>query len=177
MGLFQVKNSNNFLNESNQKMYDIEKYKFSKNALEQHNKYRKEHQSNPLKLDNELHLHAQKHAEKLANEGREFHSNCKLKNEQIIGENIYSSENLFTGKDMTDKFYNDIEYYNIDNPKDYIKASRFTQLIWANTKLVGFGIAISQKNGKIYSVANYFPSGNYIGEYKNNVLEKKNKNS
>ena len=42
MGLFQVKNSNNFINESNQKMYDIEKYKYSKNALEKYNKYKKE---------------------------------------------------------------------------------------------------------------------------------------
>jgi uncharacterized protein YkwD len=172
MGCFQVKNSNDFINEFNHKNIEIEIYKFSKNALEQHNKYRKEHNTEPLELDNDLQIHAQKHAEKIANEGKEFHSNCKLKNGEIIGENIYSNGTLFTGKEMTDNFYNDIEYYNFNNPKDFINASRFTQLIWVNTKKVGFGIALSQKNGKIYSVANYYPSGNYIGEYEGNVNRK-----
>ena len=45
----------------------------------------------------------------------------------------------------------------------------FTQLIWKNTKEVGFGFN-HDNDGNLYVVANYYPCGNIKGQYKNNVL-------
>ena len=72
---------------------------------------------------------------------------------------------------MTNEFYNEINNYNFNKAQCEINASRFTQLIWKNSKEVGFGIAKS-KSGKFYCVANYYPPGNLLGEYKENVQEK-----
>ena len=72
---------------------------------------------------------------------------------------------------MTNEFYNEINNYNFNKAQCEINASRFTQLIWKNSKEVGFGIAKS-KSGKYYSVANYYPAGNSLGEYKENVQGK-----
>lgn len=45
----------------------------------------------------------------------------------------------------------------------------FTQVVWKDSKELGVGCT-KAKNGKIYVVANYYPPGNYIGCYVENVL-------
>ena len=44
----------------------------------------------------------------------------------------------------------------------------FTQIIWKDTKEVGFG-KCRDKGGNIYVVANYYPAGNVLGYFKYNV--------
>lgn len=44
----------------------------------------------------------------------------------------------------------------------------YTQLIWASSRKVGFGRAKSE-DGKWYGCAHYYPEGNIIGLFKNNV--------
>ena len=48
--------------------------------------------------------------------------------------------------------------------------NNFTQLIWKSTKFVGFGC--SNFNGKYCYVALYYPAGNILGEFTDNVFKK-----
>ena len=49
-------------------------------------------------------------------------------------------------------------------------SGHFTQVVWKDSKHLGVGKARSS-NGKIIVVANYDPPGNFIGQYKDNVLK------
>ena len=68
--------------------------------------------------------------------------------------------------------YKGIKNYDFnkgENNEKNDEINNFTQLIWKNTKEVGFGFSYDRK-GNFYVVANYFPSGNIEGQYQNNVL-------
>ena len=65
--------------------------------------------------------------------------------------------------------FNHYNFENINENKNNEEINNFTQLIWKNTKEVGFGYSIDKK-GNFYAVANYFPCGNIKGQYQNNVL-------
>ena len=47
----------------------------------------------------------------------------------------------------------------------------FTALVWKNSKKVGFGIAAAKDGDHylVYVTANYSPSGNYQGQFPQNV--------
>lgn len=74
---------------------------------------------------------------------------------------------------MADEFYREIVNYDFTKGECEPQAVRFTQLIWKKTKEVGFGIAKNEQTGKIYAVANYFPNGNGLGQFKDNVIQDK----
>ena len=46
----------------------------------------------------------------------------------------------------------------------------FTQVVWKTSKKLGIAKARSPKSGKTIVVANYEPAGNWVGQYKENVL-------
>ena len=141
---------------------------FCNEALQAHNNYRKKHHAEPLKLNKELCKIAQNYANYLANIGRLQHSDNTYHNKSM-GENIYScSGKEATGTSVTNSWYSEIKNYNYSG--DYSDGTgHFTQVVWKDTKEVGFGKSKGQ-NGKIFVVANYYPAGNVIGYFKPNVL-------
>ena len=184
MGCIQVKNNKHYKNNNNDnnknysKLIEIKEIKinidkFIKDAINQHNYYRKLFNSPSLTLNNDLIAYSQNFANEMSIKDNDSHSNCIWKDNLIIGESILSSNKFFTGKEMTNIFYDEMKYYDFDKSICETKASRFTQMIWKKTKEVGFGIAFSKKSGKYYAVANYYPTGNSLGEYKDNVEKKK----
>ena len=144
--------------------------KFHLEALDLHNKYRTKHHSPPLTLNKELCLIAKNYAEKLAqsNNKKIEYSFGKYKGNDM-GENIF----VFQGKEASTEsavntWYN--ESKNFDFNKDFQKGTEhFTQIIWKDTKEVGFGT--SNKGNKWFIVANYYPPGNFLGQYSVNVLK------
>lgn len=48
------------------------------------------------------------------------------------------------------------------------KIGHFTQVVWKDTKELGIAKATGKKGGT-YVVANYNPSGNFIGKFSENV--------
>ena len=171
-------NNNNNNNNSFSKLIEVKENnidikKFIKDAFNQHNYYRKLFNSSLLTLNNDLIAYSQNFANEMSIKDDDSHSNCIWKDNLIIGESIFSSNKFFTGKEMTNFFYEEIKYYDFDKSICETKASRFTQMIWKKTKEVGFGIALNNKSGKYYAVANYFPPGNSLGEYKDNIEKKK----
>ena len=144
--------------------------KFLEEILNSHNELRSKHNSPPLILNPSLSMLAQEKAEKMA-ENKEIKFNEKNKE---YGKNYFFSENNCSGEEVTSFWYKGKNKYNFKkemNKKDEM-INNFTQLIWKDTKEVGFGFTNDDK-GNFYVVAYYFPCGNIKGEYKKNVLPEK----
>ena len=90
---------------------------------------------------------------------------------QALGENLFSSTNKKTGKEVTDEWYKEVEKYNFNKAKLQVGTAHFTQLVWKETTDVGFGYE-SADDGTFYVVAYYYPYGNIPNKFKTNVLEK-----
>ena len=153
---------------------------FYEEALIAHNEYRDQHGVPALILNPILSTIAFNHALEICKKNEMFHSNNLYQNEKC-GENlcIVESDNGINGKEITKYWYNGIHEYNFkdenDKNNENDNVQNFTQLIWKDTKEVGFGYIKkdTDKNKKIYYiVANYFPCGNIKGQYKQNVLPK-----
>ena len=142
--------------------------KFLEEILNSHNEKRSKHNSPPLLLNPSLSTLAQNKAEEMA-EGKKI----KKDNNQQFGINLFFSKKNCNGEEVTSFWYKGRKKYdftklnnNINNDEEI---NNFTQLIWKNTKDVGFGFSNDNK-GNFYVVAYYFPKGNIKEEYKNNVL-------
>ena len=145
---------------------------FQKMCLERHNKYRRDHHVCEMKLSNELCEIAQKYAEYLVNNNKFDHSHAKFKNKDM-GENLYTcSGKIPNGNTAVDSWYQEIEDYSFKTGKSTNgkMVGHLTQLLWKTSKYLGVGVA--NKNDTYMVVCNYFPSGNYIGHYTENVFAK-----
>ena len=49
----------------------------------------------------------------------------------------------------------------------------FTQVVWRKSEKIGVGIATDGR-GTLFAVANYFPAGNFMNQFKENVRPPKN---
>ena len=97
------------------------------------------------------------------------HSNNKYQGKNL-GENLFMCQGKsINGYDMSQSWYDEINNYNFKNATFKSGTGHFTQLIWKNSTDVGFGYCKNDK-GIYIGVANYFPAGNYMGQFKENVL-------
>ena len=142
--------------------------KFDLEALEAHNKYRAKHHVPPLKLSKDLCKIAQEYSKKLLQNNAVKYSFGKYKGNDM-GENIFMCQGCEANGEMaTNDWYNEAKVH--DFKKDFQKdTGHFTQIIWKDTKEVGFGV--SSRGNTYYVVANYYPPGNFLGQYHKNVLK------
>ena len=147
-------------------------YELFEKAQTIHNKYRTKHNSPNLDLKLDLCEIAQKYAEKCAKTDTIEHC-CDLYNGEVIGQNIeiIDYNNKFDIDKICKKWYNEKEKYDFISNKYKGDTRHFTQLIWRETKYIGFGL--TNNNGKIYFVATYYPAGNIFSKFKENVKLKK----
>jgi hypothetical protein len=146
--------------------------KFQNEALGYHNFYRKKHASPPLTLDDTLSGFAQYWAEELTKMANPVHSpmNWRKKyNGEPLGENIFVSKNQITGKSLSEVWYSEVNKHDFSQSLQN-ETQSFTQMIWFDTKKVGFGKAYGP-NGRCVVVALYYPMGNIQNEFENNVYE------
>ncbi|XP_046638515.1 Golgi-associated plant pathogenesis-related protein 1-like [Daphnia pulicaria] len=137
---------------------------FSQECLKAHNDYRSKHGVPPLALDPTVTAIAENWAKTLAARNSFFHSGT-----QGYGENLYASWGTqVTGKIPVDSFYAEIKDYNFNAPGFSMKTGHFTQVVWKSSKLMGVGVA-KGSNGVTYVVVNYYPPGNYYGQFPANV--------
>ena len=142
---------------------------FQQRALEAHNKYRRKHHVGDLVLSKDLCNIAQKYAETLARTGNFAHSHAKY-NGKNMGENLFACYGMkIDGKMMTDDWYNEVNQYDFNNPGFVSGTGHFTQVVWKGSREVGFGYA-QARDGYYYGVANYYPAGNYLNEFEDNVF-------
>ena len=145
-------------------------------TLKKHNKYRRMHSSDNLNLNTDLCKIAQSIAEKYSEMDIEnmYMIPPKLYKDDIVGENIAiidECDNL-NFEDIVNKWYEEKKNYEFGSNKYIENTGHFTQLIWKETKEVGFGHKKSN-NGKIYFIAIYYPAGNIFKQFKYNVLKDK----
>ena len=143
---------------------------FCLEALKSHNKYRKIHHVEPLKLNKEICKISEDYAKKLANEIGHLEHSENIYEGDILGENLFYCCGVDpTGESVSKNWYG--ENRKFDYEGDWKKGTgHFTQMIWKETKEVGFGVYRNIK-GQTYVVANYHPAGNVIGFFKYNVFE------
>ena len=163
--------SNNYKIEKTNSISNSDFNAFCSEALEYHNKYRKMHHAPPLKLNKELCSIAENYAKTLATELQCLqHSENTYRGEEL-GENLYGSYGTdATGQEVSKDWYDEIKKYNF-NGDWQSGCGHFTQMVWKETKEVGFG-KWRDKSGQIYVVGNYYPAGNFLGCFKENVLRK-----
>ena len=65
-------------------------------------------------------------------------------------------------------WYNEIKDYDFNNPTFSSQCGHFTQVVWADSTLLGGGIATTT-DGKTFVVARYSKPGNMRSKFKENV--------
>ncbi|KAM8810975.1 Golgi-associated plant pathogenesis-related protein 1 [Eudromia elegans] len=142
---------------------------FADEVLKAHNDYRKKHGVPPLKLCKKLNRGAQQYAEQLATTRVLKHSSESANGK--CGENLAWASYDQPGKDVADRWYNEIKNYSFQNPGFSSGTGHFTAMVWKNTKKMGVGKA-SASDGSTFVVARYDPAGNVVnpGYYEENVL-------
>jgi len=149
---------------------------FRKEVLETHNKYRSNHKVGNLKCNNDLNKLAQEWADHLTTAGGLSHSKNTYEGKRI-GENVASRWGSigadYTGREVVDQWYAEEKKYNYE--KDYqSEAGHFSQVVWKNTEEMGVGKSFGE-DGRVYVVVNYYPAGNILRHFKENVLSLSNK--
>ena len=135
-------------------------------ALDFHNKVRKDVGTAPLEWSEELAAFAQDWADQLAKRDCAFEHRPRTSGGKNYGENIYwGSASTFTPLNASESWYSEIEKYKHGplNESNWYATGHYTQMVWYSTKKVGIGAATCS-SGEIIIVANYDPPGNYMGE-------------
>ena len=178
---FNEKKSNNS-NEKNSDKKNSDKKKdinsVYEELLKQHNEIRKKFNSQNLSLNDELKILAQNFADNfdILKDSNLFDNNYK-------GQPLGINYKVFNGdikeiNKICEEWIKEKEYYNekknkgenkAKNYKKYFsKTKHFTQIIWKKTREVGFGYSQLNNNEKIF-VAFYFPAGNILNEFSENI--------
>ena len=139
-----------------------------------------------MTLDNELIKLAQDYSAVLAYNNDIYYiapSRNIKKNGEKVGENIFTCTSILNEKcyneystKPVDKWYNEINLYNFDDPGFTLDTAHFTQIVWKETTKMGCGASV-RNDGLTYKVVcNYYKAGNIINsaKYSENVLPKQN---
>lgn len=138
--------------------------------LDEHNRHRANHCAPALAWSDELAMVAQTWAERLRDMSCAFeHSSGDY------GENLAAgTPGTMSPEAVVGMWYEEVEDYDFGEPRFSARTGHFTQVVWKKTKKVGCGM-VPDCNGMDIWVCNYFPAGNYTGEFAKNVAPKKTK--
>ncbi|XP_040077197.1 Golgi-associated plant pathogenesis-related protein 1-like [Ixodes scapularis] len=142
--------------------------------LEWHNYYREQRGAPPLSYNYNLQAWAQLWAERLAQYDVIEHRPPQPDPDNRMGENIYwmtltEPDFVPSEKEVTKLWFNEIHQYNHHDPRFSPETSHYTQMVWKSTIYVGCGYARSYYSRTTYVVCNYWPQGNILGEFADNV--------
>ncbi|XP_067038078.1 Golgi-associated plant pathogenesis-related protein 1-like [Acropora muricata] len=145
---------------------------FKDQCVKWHNDFRAKHQASPVTWDPVLANDAKKWANYLAANNLFQHD----RNRRNQGENLYWSSKKPANPCIvaTERFYDEVKYYDFNKPGFSSRTGHFTQVVWKSTKRIGAAYA-TRKDGFFVVVIRYSPPGNYKGEdqFRNNVLPAK----
>ncbi len=133
--------------------------------LRAHNRARARHCAKPLVWSDALARHAQRWADQLRARGCAFEHSSG----QSYGENLafFAPVGSADAARVTQAWYAEKADYSYRQARFSMKTGHFTQLIWANTRSLGCGVA--RCGGGELWVCNYDPPGNVIGAFASNV--------
>jgi hypothetical protein len=127
------------------------------------------HQAPPLALDDTITNASQEWSNNLLTTNVFQHSGNKLYGENLAYFSGYGSNIMVLLKKSVDAWYNEVKMYDFNNPGFSASTGHFTCLVWKSSTSYGIGIAIDAKM-RAYIVMNTSPPGNYVGQFKANVL-------
>lgn len=150
--------------------------KFAEDCLTAINRYRSNHQVEPLSYSHEIEQISRKWVDHMAQKNIFEHNEHSIYKGKKMGENIASrytsSGDGVTGSQIAEQWYSEIEDYDFEAHRGRGTTGHFTQVVWKDSKELG--IARSQKkDGTWMIVANFFPPGNFNNDYANNVFPPK----
>ena len=171
---------------------------FVDSAIKAINDKRGNHGVKSLELDDYLNLRAFILAKEFLTKGTINNENLLYINREDLGMNLKMSNKKLEAEELMENWYEENKDYNYENPEE-LNCNNFTQMIWKGSEKFGIGYyhlnekELDKKNQSIYIninsfgedsqkeyefcyIALYYPAGNIIGEYKNNVLEEYFKN-
>ena len=160
------------LNLRNTAAFDFEK--FYTDLVSLHNKLRTKHRVGKLTKLAAIASMAQKTATNCAKIKTLQHSQDKY-NGKPVGQNLYVKTNAPSAADVMNSWYYKEEpnyNYQTGKSKNGGVIGHFTQVVWKNTQQIGCAVATGTYlayGGSYYVCCNYFPAGNYYGEYLQNV--------
>ena len=144
---------------------------FLERTLIAHNNARRLHGVAPVTLNPFLTQLAQQEADRSLELGKFENDRTISYQGKVLGRNSVRGVNVdvrnYTGDELTNLFYTSgVNYvYTINSAQS---AELFTQLVWLNTKEIGVGISGTKKD--VWVSVLYFPAGNVIGTFINNVF-------
>ncbi|CAE7521459.1 GLIPR2 [Symbiodinium sp. KB8] len=140
---------------------------WKKEVLAAHNAFRAEHGAPALSWSDECYLLAKKQANACQERSCVIHGSVEGPSGRQ-GQNIFWCG--FAGKsaeEMTTTWYDEINQPGYDWKAEFSPGTgHFTQVVWKGTKQVGMAVS---EDGR-FCVANYFPAGNMMGAFRENVL-------
>ncbi|XP_044574347.1 uncharacterized protein LOC123258417 isoform X3 [Cotesia glomerata] len=147
----------------------LDQQAWQKEALAVHNEYRRRHRSPELILNDELSAAAKAWANKLLNS-----SKLIPQSSSPYGENIYSVQcsdpnNIVSAREVVAKWYSERKEHKFGVEPKILNTCHFTQIVWKSTQEMG--IAMAKKDGNCIIVACYYPRGNIVGQFTENVLK------
>jgi len=145
--------------------------------VKRHNELRSKHRVGTLTKFAPLASLAQQTADRCRDIGGLQHSINEYKG-QWMGQNLYyagtTGRDGPTGIQVTDDWYNEINDYDFSsgNSRNGKAVGHFTQLVWKGSKQIGCAYSIGNSGGwtHYYVCCDYFPGGNVIGQYQQNVF-------
>ena len=137
--------------------------------LTRHNLYRAQHQVSDLTRVAAIESIAQSYSEYLAaNNMFQHSSNTYLGNS--LGENLYWGYGFSSiGTNAVDSWYEEVADYDFNSPGFKSGTGHFTQIVWKDSQQLGCGIGCGSNN-YCYVTCNYYPAGNYLGQFASNVF-------
>lgn len=127
-----------------------------------HNNKRALHKDTPpLKWSSELETYAQNYANQYDCSGGLVHSGGPYGENLAIGYGIEGA---------VEAWYDEIKYYDYNNPGFSGSTGHFTQVVWKSSTEVGCGIKNCGSTWGDYVICSYKPAGNVIGEFPENVM-------
>ncbi|XP_029197814.2 titin-like isoform X4 [Acropora millepora] len=145
-----------------------EKEKFKTECVVSHNYYRTFHNAPPLRWSPLLAAEAQNYAERLAKTDSLTHSGQKDRGENLA----YTWNTPLSARGAIDMWYDEVQDYDFESPGFTSDTGHFTQLVWAGSEEFGMGMTVT-RDGKTIVVGRYFPPGNVVGQFKENVRPRK----
>ena len=149
---------------------------FYDELIDRHNTLRNIHSAPPLTKDTDIAKLAQNTADICKASLKLGHSGTSY-NGQWMGQNLYASGGIVPkGADVTNLWYleNNNYDYATGEAKNNAVVGHFTQLVWKSSTKIGCAVAQGYFKGfdtGYYICCNYFPGGNILGQYINNVLK------
>ena len=139
--------------------------------LTRHNTYRAQHQVSALTREAAIEAVAQNYSNYLVTINSLKHSSNKYLGKSL-GENLYWGPKYSNiGTSTVDTWYSEVSNYNFSNPGYKSGIGHFTQIVWKGSTKLGCGVGCGSNN-YCFVTCNYYPAGNYLGQFESNVFPK-----